>query len=289
MERYWDQPVETRMQDVHPELHYQVGATPEMTEIPRDHTTEIKALSPENAAHVPSGADPKWRFFWRIGERPTTSDYPELNAPQVIPKAFADQWATVMDTWGKLMVDAVFSVSSMLATGLDLPSDSFTKVLQNGPHLLAPTGSDFNRFNKLDTVLAGFHYDLNFLTIHGKSRFPGLFIWLRDGTRVPVKVPDGCLLLQAGKQLEWVTGGAIDAGFHEVVVASETVDAIEKAKQAKRSLWRVSSTLFSHIASDVDLKPLGRFAKPELAEKYPTIKAGRQVEEELAFINLKTT
>jgi hypothetical protein len=43
---------------------------------------------------------------------------------------------------------------------------------------------------------------LNFLTIHGKSRFPGLFIWLRDGSRVPVVVPDGCLLLQArGKAL----------------------------------------------------------------------------------------
>lgn len=27
--------------------------------------------------------------------------------------------------------------------------------LQNGPHLLAPTGSDFERFGKLDTVLAG--------------------------------------------------------------------------------------------------------------------------------------
>ena len=50
-------------------------------------------------------------------------------------------------------------------------------------------------------MFAGYHYDLNVMTIHGKSRFPGLFIWLRDGTRVPVKVPDGCLLLQAGKQV----------------------------------------------------------------------------------------
>ena len=45
-------------------------------------------------------------------------------------------------------------------------------------------------------VFAGYHYDLNFLTIHGKARFPGLHVWLRDGRRVPVKVPDGCLLLQ---------------------------------------------------------------------------------------------
>jgi hypothetical protein len=69
-----------------------------------------------------------------------------------------------------------------------------------GPHLLAPTGSDLSRYGE-GTVFAGYHYDLNVMTIHGKSRFPGLFIWLRDGTRVPVRVPDGCLLLQVGKQV----------------------------------------------------------------------------------------
>jgi hypothetical protein len=59
-------------------------------------------------------------------------------------------------------------------------------MMQYGPHLLAPTGSDLHteQYGKLGTVLAGYHYDLNFLTIHGKSRFPGLNIWLRDGTYV---------------------------------------------------------------------------------------------------------
>jgi hypothetical protein len=38
--------------------------------------------------------------------------------------------------------------------------------------------------------------DLNFLTIHGKSRFPGLFVWSREGKKLNVKVPHGCLLLQ---------------------------------------------------------------------------------------------
>lgn len=31
-----------------------------------------------------------------------------------------------------------------------------------------------------------------------------------------VRVPEGCLLVQAGKQMEHVTGGRILAGFHEV-------------------------------------------------------------------------
>lgn len=65
-------------------------------------------------------------------------------------------------------------------------------------------------------------------TIHGKSRFPGLFIWLTDGRRVPVRVPDGCLLLQAGKQLEWLTAGAVKAGMHEVrtLQSSTTPEAV---------------------------------------------------------------
>ena len=58
-----------------------------------------------------------------------------------------------------------------------------------GPHLLAPTGSDLAAHASVGTVLAGWHNDLNLLTIHGKSRYPGLFVWLKDGTKMPVRAP----------------------------------------------------------------------------------------------------
>ena len=74
-------------------------------------------------------------------------------------------------------------------------------VKYQGPHLLAPTGSDLQKYGQEGTVFAGYHYDLNFLTIHGRSRFPGLNIWLRNGQKVEVKVPIGCLLIQTGKQV----------------------------------------------------------------------------------------
>jgi len=285
MERYYDLPHETKMKDVHPELSYQLGATPEFTELPRDHKDKIQALDSKNAAHVPTGPDPKWRYFWRIGPRPEATKYPELNAPPVIPTNFPE-WSSVMDKWGYLMLTSIHTVAEMLAIGLNLPSTTFMDLLQKGPHLLAPTGSDLGRFSQTDTIFAGFHYDLNFLSIHGKSRFPGLFIWLRDGTRHLVKVPDGCLLIQAGKQLEWLTGGLITAGFHEVVVAPETQGAIERAKAEKRSIWRVSSTLFSHVASDEVLEPLKPFVSLESEKKYPSVLAGDQVAEELGLIKL---
>ena len=62
------------------------------------------------------------------------------------------------------MVAAGRTVAEMLAVGCGLPEDSFSKLLDYGPHLLASTGSDIGTYNKVGTVLAGFHYDLNFLT-----------------------------------------------------------------------------------------------------------------------------
>ncbi|EGC29052.1 hypothetical protein DICPUDRAFT_43402 [Dictyostelium purpureum] len=285
MEQYYEQPVEDLMKDVHPEWSYQLGATPEFTEEPRDHTEVISKLLPQYAAHAPKGADPKWRFFWRIGDRPADTKYPELNCPPVIPAKFP-HWKDVMDSWGGLMLSSCEVVAQMIATGYGLPKDTITNIMNNGPHLLAPTGSDLKKYGNLDQIFAGFHYDFNLLTIHGKSRFPGLYIWLRDGTRVPVKVPDGCLLLQAGKQLEWITGGDILAGFHEVVVTEATLSAVEKAKEAERSLWRISSTLFSHVASDKHLTLLPPFNTEENLKKYPNILAGEQSQEELEMIKL---
>ena len=102
----------------------------------------------------------------------------------------------------------------------------------HSPHLLAPTASDLVKYHKKDTILAGFHTDLNFLTIHGRSRYPGLHIWARNtGKRILVQFPPTgrYLLVQAGKQLEHLSGGLIKAGYHEVVVNDATVAVILSA------------------------------------------------------------
>lgn len=159
------------------------------------------------------------------------------------------------------------------------------------PHLLAPTASDLQKYGQKDTILAGFHTDLNFLTIHGRSRYPGLHIWARNtGKRIAVKIPPGnYLLVQAGKQLEHFTGGLVKAGFHEVVVNERTLDVIAQRKidYPDRPLVRISSTFFWHLSSDFDLVPL-----PELAEKAKRVRAeqaqlGRDEGEEVVYPPLK--
>ncbi|CAA3032359.1 Iron ascorbate family oxidoreductase [Olea europaea subsp. europaea] len=291
MEKYFEMPDDFKRLQERPHLHYQVGVTPEGVEVPRSLVDEeiqekLKAMPIEFQPSAPTGPDPKWRYMWRVGPRPSNTRFKELNSEPVIPEGFPE-WKDTMNSWGHKMISAIEAVAEMAAIGFGLQKDAFTSLMKQGPHLLGPTGSDLRHHGQVGTVFAGYHYDLNFLTIHGRSRFPGLNIWLRNGQKMEVKVPLGCLLIQTGKQIEWLTAGDCIAGMHEVVVTNRTIDAIKLATAQNRSLWRVSSTLFAHIASDAVLKPLGHFEESPLACNYPPMCAGEFVEQELAVINLK--
>jgi isopenicillin N synthase-like dioxygenase len=291
LERYFNRPYDTIMRDARPDIFYQLGVTPEGTELPRCTSDPrcrdiVNQYTDDNKPLFPSGPDAKWRYFHRIGERPTQTSFPMLNEPPVIPEGFPN-WVPTLDSWGYKLLNAAFTISEMLAVGLGLHKHTFTDLLRCGPHLLAPTGSDLNKHG-LGTILAGFHQDLNFMTYHGKSRFSGLNIWLRNGTKMPVAIPDGCLLIQAGMQLEHLSGGFIKAGYHEVIVTQKTLEQVERARALGRPLWRISSTLFSHVASDNNLRVLyGTQEEKRIAqEKYNDILAGDFVSRELEYIKL---
>ncbi|KAJ1328963.1 salicylic acid 3-hydroxylase [Microdochium nivale] len=317
LEDYFAQPAETLREDERPDLGYQVGVTLENTEKPKCAVDEpcldiIQRLAPSErpldiGAHEP---DPKCRFFWKMSEVPPyETQFPTLNAPNVIPRAehLRDRWTPVMEKWGTSMKSAVSGVAEMAAVGMGLPATTFSDAGKYGPHLLAPTASDLAKYGKQDTILAGFHTDLNFLTIHGRSRYPGLHIWARNtGRKIAVKIPEGnYLLVQAGKQIEHLTGGLVKAGYHEVVVNEKTLAVIEKRRAAfpDRPLVRISSTFFWHLSSDYDLAPIPslvqqaravraeqfNLGKDEGAEvEYEGMKVGQQVQSELKHIALMT-
>ncbi|KAI0427251.1 hypothetical protein F5Y09DRAFT_37898 [Xylaria sp. FL1042] len=315
LEDYFAQPETALKHDERPELGYQVGVTLENTEKPKCAVDEpcldvIRRLAPEErpldiSGHAP---DPKCRFFWRMGEpAPYKTQFPGLNADNIVPAAdgIRERWTPVMTQWGQSMKRAVSGLAEMAAVGMGLPAETFSDAARYGPHLLAPTASDLQKYGAKDTILAGFHTDLNFLTIHGRSRYPGLHIWARNtGRKIPVKIPPGQnLLVQAGKQLEHITGGLVKAGFHEVVVNDATLATIAKRREEfpERPLVRISSTFFYHLASDFDLVPI-----PALAERarvvrgeqaslgrdegaavdYRAMKVGEQVQDELKHIAL---
>ena len=280
------------LEDCRPELSYQTGVTPESVEKARNHQAIVDSLTGEDKPLTPYPIenDAKWRFFWPIGDRPESL---RDEVPKVYPSNFPD-WEKNMDGWGNHMINAVSTAAEMAAIGMGLDQETFTEKMNLGQHLLAPTASDLMKY-EVGTAFASFHYDLNFITIHGKSRFPGLFLWTRDWKKMSCKIPQGCLLLQAGIMFEWLTGGYVLAGFHEVVytdatkrVRDEKIREMEETG-SKRSTWRISSTLFSHIRHDVDLSPLPELSHlytEEAKEKYFPCTAFEKLVEELKAINL---
>lgn len=205
LEAYFEQPEPSLDADVRADLFYQVGRTPSGVELPRNHCARFKtaALGDAPLTPCPPEKDAKQRFFWRVGGAPPADTaFPQLNAAPVVPAGFSN-WAATMDAWGLGLLGAAEACAGMLARGLGLPEEALTSMMVGAPHLLAPTASDLRGpHGVLGSVLAGVHYDLNAISMHGRSRFPGLYVWTRDGARRAVAVPPGCLLLQAGKQLE---------------------------------------------------------------------------------------
>lgn len=67
MEDYFDQNTSVKELDCRPELSYQVGATPSLTELPRcgrdeDCKDMVNAMEPQNRPAEFDKPDPKWRF-----------------------------------------------------------------------------------------------------------------------------------------------------------------------------------------------------------------------------------
>ncbi|KAF8585134.1 Clavaminate synthase-like protein [Ramaria rubella] len=315
-EDYFSQPEALLKRDERPELAYQIGVTLENTEKPVCAVHEpcldvIQRLEPSErpldiSAHNP---DPKCRFFWRMSSPPPyETAFPRINAPNIIPESlqFENTWEPTLEKWGACMKRAVEDLAQMTALGLGLDRNTFTDAGKYGPHLLAPTASDLQKYGVKGTILAGFHTDLNFLTIHGRSRYPGLNIWARNtGKRIPVLFPEEgrFLLVQAGKQLEHMTGGLIKAGYHEVVVNDATLDALSLrvVTHPGRPHIRISSTFFWHLSSDFDLAPIPKLTEEASRHEgacqsqlsngikppvYETMKVGHQVQNELRHIAL---
>ena len=179
------------MKDARPECAYQVGVTPENIECakcakdPKCLQT-IDQMPAEHRPHKPTSPDPKWRFFWRIGPRPAKSAFPEQNLEPVVPAAFPNgerPWTRGVPRC--LPPSRRPRSSSPSARPRALVT---ARADAQRPHLLAPTGSNLERYDQIGTIFAGWHTDLNFLTIHGSH-----FLTLRLTTRQEDSSVVGCL------------------------------------------------------------------------------------------------
>jgi len=257
--RYWRQPSEIKRWDARPEIGHQVGVMPPYTETARDNSFRFSGMPTENQPGRRENANPYWRFFHRFGERPTyDTGFPVLNTPPVIPVGFEADWATVTTEVGALILSAINLATSLISLEYTGKPETLLSMTRYGQHLLAPTGtnvSELIRFEGDQAVIAAAHEDLNWISGHLPANGPGLRAWTRDLSAFLVKAPPNCVLLQAGMQLQRVTGGRILAGLHEVLVTPALV-RLAQAKELSSSepFWRTSCTVFGALRSDVSLR-----------------------------------
>lgn len=95
--------------------------------------------------------------------------------------------------------------------------------------------------------------------------------------------------MQAGKQLEHLTGGLVKAGYHEVVVNDATTRTITARRRdfADRPLVRISSTMFWHLSSDYDLSPIPALAAQAKAVRAANFDLGRDEGSEVEYEPMK--
>jgi hypothetical protein len=69
--------------------------------------------------------------------------------------AFKDIWPAIMNAWGSQMHRVVLGVAEMASVGFGMRADELPELTKNGPHLLAPTGSDLDKYGELGNIFAG--------------------------------------------------------------------------------------------------------------------------------------
>ena len=275
-----------------------------------------------NAGEAP-GAGHKNGPIATLAADPTTAvfDDPKNVIPSYLDPSAAQEWRATINEFGMMMLNPLTEISIMLAKGLGLPSDYFTRLMHEGHHKVAPTFASLYHDRKPGTVLAALHEDIDVFAIHTQGTHSGLFVYTDTGVRLQVAVPEGCYLVQAGRQLylkmrSMERTGEIDhapiySGWHEVIV---TQDAVDKARPAIEQIdaivadgtqepeeklarirplikqcLRISSTFFYHFGDDTELV----YGLPEGSLEEDTFPEGTKIQRyiglELGFIKLRST
>ena len=90
-----------------------------------------------------------------MGKTPKSSQFTEISGVHIIPSNIP-QWESIMNEWGEKLLRAVEFTAQIVAWGLDLDPEVMKKLMEYGPHLLAPTGTKLHQGMKEGEVLAGY-------------------------------------------------------------------------------------------------------------------------------------
>lgn len=231
--------------------------------------TPFKTEIAKGATHV------DLKEFWHIGrELPEGHRFSALMAPNVWPDApegfretFIELFAA-FDTAGDRLLSAI-------AVHLGLAPDWFDHAVADGNSVLRllhypPVTED------APNVRAGAHEDINLITLLLGAEEAGLELLDKDGRWLPVKPPEGALVVNVGDMLQRLTNHVLPSTTHRVV----------NPPVERRGHSRYSMPFFLHPAPDFMIKALPQCVSEENPEREPPITAHDYLAERLAEIGL---
>ncbi|MEZ0495964.1 isopenicillin N synthase family dioxygenase [Sphingomonas sp. IW22] len=214
--------------------------------------TPFKTEIAKGASHV------DLKEFWHIGrELAAGHRFSDVMAPNIWPdepKGFRDTFIelfTAFDRAGERLLSAI-------ARYLGLAPDWFDTAVADGNSILRllhypPVTED------APNVRAGAHEDINLITLLLGAEEAGLELLDRDGRWLPVKPPEGAMVVNVGDMLQRLTNHVLPSTTHRVV----------NPPVERRGHSRYSMPFFLHPAPDFVIKTLPGCISAERPNRYP--------------------
>jgi isopenicillin N synthase-like dioxygenase len=194
--------------------------------------------------------------------------FPELYAANIWPEEVPGMEENTMALYAYLE-ELGMQVLDILTAYLQVGPTQLFEMMRQGPHVLRPL------YYPPRVGSGGEHVDLNLLTILPPATGAGLMIQKRNGEWLEGPASEDSFLVQAGDQLQHLTGGRLLSARHKVTVPPD------------RDEGRFSVAFFIHVRSDVLMEVLPGHEKYSMySEEYAPILAKTFVEDRLAQIKL---
>jgi isopenicillin N synthase-like dioxygenase len=196
--------------------------------------------------------------FWHIGRELAPGhpfhDHMADNVWPAQPDGFKDTMLALYDALdgvGRRLLAAI-------ARHLGLAPNWFDDAIRDGNSVLRllhypPIGAD------APGVRAGAHEDINLITLLLGAEEAGLELLDKDGRWLPVKPPEGALVVNVGDMLQRLTNHVLPSTTHRVV----------NPPVERRGLPRYSMPFFLHLRSDFLIETLPETVSADNPDRYP--------------------
>lgn len=225
--------------------------------------------------HAKDQKAPDLKEFWHVG-RELASNHKLF---ETYPKNI---WPTEIPEFREVMIE--------LYRQLDVCSmrllEACSIYIGEEPQLLPEMARDGNTILRIinypevsadrdpQSIRAGAHEDINFITLLCEATAGGLELLKRDGTWLPVHALKGQIIVDTGDMLQNLTNGLLKSTTHRVVNPGNSRER------------RFSMPYFVHPRSEVDLTPLPRSIAAIDEKRFPSITAGEYLDQRLREIGL---